>query len=71
MRKPEIPTDTRFQIDKLLEQSGQQFSSGELQASLRTAFQAWELITDRASSSLHTTNSSTDTATASNVASVE
>jgi hypothetical protein len=44
MRKPEIPTDTRFHIDKLLEQSGQQFSSGDLQASLRTALQAWELI---------------------------
>ncbi|MCK4207134.1 hypothetical protein J3U99_20400 [Brucella pituitosa] len=44
MRKPEIPTDIRVHIDKLLEQSGQQFSSGELQASLRTALQAWELI---------------------------
>ncbi|MBK0023979.1 hypothetical protein IAE29_23340 [Ochrobactrum sp. S46] len=44
MRKPEIPTDIRVHIDKLLEQSGQQFSSGDLQASLRTALQAWELI---------------------------
>lgn len=46
MRKPEIPKDIRVHIDKLLEQSGQQFSSGDLQASLRTALQAWELIPD-------------------------
>jgi len=38
MRKPEIPKDIRVHIDKLLEQSGQQFSSGDLQASLRTDF---------------------------------
>ncbi|WP_221149770.1 tol-pal system YbgF family protein [Rhizobium sp. NZLR8] len=44
MRKPEIPTEIRAHIDKVLEQSGQQFSSGDLQASLRTALQAWELI---------------------------
>jgi hypothetical protein len=46
MRKPEIPTEIRAHIDKVLEQSGQQFSSGDLQASLRTALQAWELIPD-------------------------
>jgi hypothetical protein len=44
VRKPEISTDTRALIDELLEQSRQQFSSGDLHASLRTALQAWELI---------------------------
>lgn len=44
MRKPEIPTDTRVLIDKFLEQSAQQFSSGDLQASVHTALKAWELI---------------------------
>lgn len=46
MRKPEIPAEIRFEIDKLLEQSAQEFSSGELQTSLRTALLAWELIPD-------------------------
>lgn len=43
MRKPKIPTEIRAHIDKVLEHSGQQFSSGDLQASLRTALQAWEI----------------------------
>ncbi|MGV1751429.1 hypothetical protein [Agrobacterium sp. CG674] len=44
MRKPQVDTAIRKEIDNLLERSGKLFASGALQSSLSVALEAWDLI---------------------------